>query len=243
MGQCLAFKIDLYLILTHIFECNLCNLILLCFDLYLVSKLKYLYFWIIYQLSFGVYKVLLISNNFHMFFLSLFLVRPVVLDKDSLYISVCFKNVSTKIRKSFLSLLDLNFPRNHIYNSIFNRNKIKVSYSCIKNMKSILNNHNMKVLKNTTEIEESCDCRDKNNCPLDGRCLTPNINYKAQIMLDQLNYKQKIYIGTAKTDFKHRFNNHTNLFNLEHYENETELSKEYWTIKRNHFTSKVTWIT
>ena len=31
------------------------------------------------------------------------------------------KNVSTKIGKSFLSLSDLNFPRNYIYNSIFNK--------------------------------------------------------------------------------------------------------------------------
>ena len=43
------------------------------------------------------------------------------------------KDVSTKICKSFLSLLDLNFPRNHIYSSIFNISKIKVSYSCMQN--------------------------------------------------------------------------------------------------------------
>ena len=42
---------------------------------------------------------------------------------------------------------------------------------------------------------------------------------------------------------KHRFNNHTKSFNLEYYEKDTELTKEYWTIKRNRFTSKVTWIT
>ena len=45
-----------------------------------------------------------------------------------------------------------------------------------------------------------------------------------------------------QTDLKHRFNNHTKSFNLEHYENDTELSKEYWTIKRNHLTPKVTCI-
>ena len=54
---------------------------------------------------------------------------------------------------------------------------------------------------------------------------------------NQLNYKQKIYIGT-ETDFKRRFKNHTKSFNLEHYENDTELSKEYWTIKRNHLNTK-----
>ena len=48
------------------------------------------------------------------------------------------KNVSIKIGKSFLSLLDLRVPKNHIYSSIFKRNKIKVSYSCMQNIKSAI---------------------------------------------------------------------------------------------------------
>ena len=86
-----------------------------------------------------------------------------------------------------------------------------------------------------------CNCKSKNNCPLYGKSLTSNIIYEAQITLNQLNYKQKIYIAAAETDFKLRFNNHTKSFNLEHYENDTELSKEYWTIKRTHFIPKITW--
>ena len=96
----------------------------------------------------------------------------------------------------------------------------------MQNMKSVTNYHNMNVLNNTAEIEEGCNCRNRNNCPLEGKCLTPNI-YEVQIMSNQPNYKQKVYIGTAETDFKHRFNNRTKSFNLEHYENDTELSKEY----------------
>ena len=54
-----------------------------------------------------------------------------------------------------------------------------------------------------------------------------NIIYDAQIMSNQPNDKQNVFMGNAETDFKHRFNNHTKSFNLEHYENDTELSKEY----------------
>ena len=111
----------------------------------------------------------------------------------------------------------------------------------MQNIKSVINYHNMNVLNNTAEIEEGCNCRNRNNCSLDGKCLTPNIIYEAQIMLNQPNYKQKVYIGTAETDFKQRFNNHTKSFNLEHYENDTELSQEYWAMKCNHFTPIVTW--
>ena len=60
-------------------------------------------------------------------------------------------------------------------------------------------------------------------------------------MSNQPNYTEKIYIGTAETDFTNRFSNHTKSFNLEHYENNTELSKDYWKIKHNHFTLKVDW--
>ena len=52
------------------------------------------------------------------------------------------RNVSKKIGKYFLNLLDKHFPRNHCLHKIFNRNSIKVSYSCTKNMKTITNNHN-----------------------------------------------------------------------------------------------------
>ena len=99
----------------------------------------------------------------------------------------------------------------------------------------------MRVLNNNAETEESYNCRNKNNCPKDGKCLTLPTIYQAQITSNKLNYKQKIYIETAETDFKHRFKNHTKSFNLKHYENDTTLSKEYWAIKRNHFTPKVTW--
>ena len=99
----------------------------------------------------------------------------------------------------------------------------------------------MKVLNITAEVEESCNCTNRNNCPLDGKCLTPNIIHEAQITMNQPNYKENICIGTANKNFKHRFNNHTKPFKLEHYKNNTKLSKEYWTIKRNHFISKISW--
>ena len=34
------------------------------------------------------------------------------------------------------------------------------------NIKSIIKNHTLKTLNNAAEIEESCKCRSRNNCPL-----------------------------------------------------------------------------
>ena len=64
---------------------------------------------------------------------------------------------------------------------------------------------------------------------------------KHRSTLNKPNYKEKVFKETAKTDFKHRFNSHTKSFNPEHYESDMELTREHWTIKRNHFTLKDTW--
>ena len=49
------------------------------------------------------------------------------------------KNVATKIGRYFLNLLDKHFPQDHKFHKIFNRNNIKVSYSCMPNIKSAIN--------------------------------------------------------------------------------------------------------
>ena len=51
------------------------------------------------------------------------------------------KNVKTNIVKQFLHLLGKYFSRNHKYHKIFNRNNVKVSYSCMDNMRNIISSH------------------------------------------------------------------------------------------------------
>lgn len=99
----------------------------------------------------------------------------------------------------------------------------------------------MKVLKNTIEVEGKLKLQKQEQQPLDGKCIPPNTIYEAQITSNQVNYQEEISINSVKTDFKHRFNNHTSSLNLEHYENDMELFTEYWTIKQNPFTSNAIW--
>ena len=44
------------------------------------------------------------------------------------------KNVDTNIDKTFLKLIDKHFPKRSQLHKIFNRNTIKVSYSCVDNV-------------------------------------------------------------------------------------------------------------
>ena len=58
------------------------------------------------------------------------------------------KNVITKIGHLFLNLIDLHFPLHHKLHKIFNRNTIKISYSCMPNIRLIINSHNQQILRN-----------------------------------------------------------------------------------------------
>ena len=81
------------------------------------------------------------------------------------------KSVATRIGQSFLHLIDTHFPKTHIFNKIFNRNKVKVSYISMQNIKGIINSHNMNILHQNNEIKDECNCRNKKYCPLGGKCL------------------------------------------------------------------------
>ena len=70
------------------------------------------------------------------------------------------------------------FPENHTSNKIFNRNKVKVSYSCMQNIKTIINHHNMNILHQNYENQNECNCRNKKYCFSGGKCLLPDTVYQ-----------------------------------------------------------------
>ena len=82
-------------------------------------------------------------------------------------------NVKTNIGRKFLNLIDKHFPPSSKLNKIFNRNTVKVSYSCMPNMRSIINQHNARTLSNHSQQnqapknENHCNCSSKGNCSLE----------------------------------------------------------------------------
>ena len=90
------------------------------------------------------------------------------------------KNVQTDIGRMFINLIDKCFPTGHKLKKIFNRNTIKLSYSCTLNMKQVIDGHNKAMIKKTTKPEEDqpkkmCNCRNETECPLEGGCLSSMI--------------------------------------------------------------------
>jgi hypothetical protein len=143
------------------------------------------------------------------------------------------KNVTTNIGKVFLKLVDKHFPPSNKLHKIFNRNTIKVSYSCTKNLERIIKGHNNALL-NKNDIEKdkktkNCNCKQKNNCPLDGNCLTKNVVYKC--VVSSKNVPDKQYIGLTEGEWKKRFANHKQSFKNRKYSKDTMLSKYIWELK------------
>ena len=99
-------------------------------------------------------------------------------------------------------------------------------------MKTIINNHNKNILGKKPSIDTStCNCRNKEDCPLNGQCQIGEVVYESTLTSNQQNYKDKKYFGIAEESFKGRLYNHNLSFRNEFYKNNTELSKELWQIR------------
>ena len=151
-------------------------------------------------------------------------------------------NISTNIGRYFLNLVQRHFPRQHKYYKIFNKNNVKVSYSCMPNVKAAINGHNKKLLTpQHANTSRTCNCVNKETCPLNQNCLAKSIIYEATISSDIPNYTEKKYIGLCESTFKKRFANHKSSFNHERYKNSTSLSVELWKVKEANGTPSVSW--
>ena len=78
-------------------------------------------------------------------------------------------------------------------------------------------------------------------CSLNGNCQAENIKYEATITCNERTYDKNIYLGIAETTFKKRYSNHKRSFNLPEYKKDTELSKEFWKIKRRNSVPNIKW--
>ena len=101
----------------------------------------------------------------------------------------------------------------------------------MNNINTIINANNQKIKNKQPAILKECNCIKRNECPLQNKCLTSNIVYKATISSNYPNYKNKTYIGISETKFKLRYANHKKSFNHTKYKNDSELSVEYWKLK------------
>ena len=120
-------------------------------------------------------------------------------------------NVKTNVGRKFLTILRKHFPPSSPLNKLFNPKKVKVSYSCCPNMKSLITSHNSKLSRTPEEVKKAgCNCRGGVSvCPLQGDCQTPSLVYKATVSSVE---GRREYLGQTAITFKLRYNYHKNSF-------------------------------
>ena len=153
-------------------------------------------------------------------------------------------NVATNIGKMFFGLLHTCFPTNNKQHKILNKNTVKLTYSCMQNMKEIISNYNKTVLESTKIKEKqgkTCNCRDKKSCPLKGQCLQKGVVYKATVE-QKPSKKQDTYIGITENEYKTRYNQHTSSFRLNHKKSATTLSEFIWKLMESKTECHLSWI-
>ena len=112
----------------------------------------------------------------------------------------------------------------------------------MKNVKTTISNHNTRIRSTepTATKEINCNCRKKDEFPLQKKCLTQVIVYQAEVKSYD-NGETNRYIGVTAGEFKDRYINHKKSFELQRYANETELSKHIWKLKRSGRPYNTTW--
>ena len=151
--------------------------------------------------------------------------QPTKNKKNRKWKIICFnppfsRSVKSNIGRILLSLLLKHFSQNHTMYKIFNRNTVKISYSCLRNISSIISSHNCNIFwpkqrRNKGMFSScGCNCRVTNERPLNGEYQTPSVIYRADVV-NHSNDEEKFYFGSADTTFKERYRNHIRDFKHE----------------------------
>ena len=117
---------------------------------------------------------------------------------------------------------------------------MKVSYSCLPNISSVISAHNKKVLSSAPSDTNACNCRNKELCPLNGKCREKQVIYQCHVKSSE-NDQGVYYIGLTENTFKERWYQHKTSFKYQHKANSTELSKYVWGLQRKDVTLTLTW--
>ena len=147
------------------------------------------------------------------------------------------KSVRTNIGSEFLKILDKCFPSSNKLSKIFNRNSVKISYSCMPNIGKIISGQNKQKLRGEKE-PPPCKCS-LFPCPVEGQCETSGVIYQC-IVKETDSGKSESYVGLTANTFKDRFYKHRSSINNENYHKNT-FSKHIWSLKRRHVNFELSW--
>ena len=111
---------------------------------------------------------------------------------------------------------------------------------CMDNISSIILSHNKNALNTVSNTKYGCNCRSKESCRLQNKCMIPKIVYWADVK-NLTNDEKKFYLGVTETPFKERFGNYTRDFKHPKCRIIAELSKHIWKLKDANISQIIEW--
>ena len=93
----------------------------------------------------------------------------------------------------------------------------------MKNVNTILQSNNKRILQDKKANQNQCNCRKKEECPLNNNCQVREVIYKAEVTASI--HKNMIYYGLAGNTFKERYGGHKNTLKYENKRHATKLAE------------------
>ena len=87
--------------------------------------------------------------------------------------------------------------------------------------------------------KKECNCRNKDNCPVVGKCLNKGVVYQAAV--DRADGVVDTYIGMTANTFKERWTAHKSNFRTRNPKNATCLSRYIWKLQDDKIDHTVSW--
>ena len=150
------------------------------------------------------------------------------------------QQVKKDIGRQFMQAVEkyLSFPKESKLHNKFNKNTIKLSYSCMPNVKAMVDMNNKRVLCKRIDNMKDCNCRNKKECPLQRKCNDKSVVYQATV---ETATSKESYVGLTEGEFKTRWTAHKHSFRNEKQMNSTELSKHVWKLKSSNKEFNLQW--
>ena len=153
-------------------------------------------------------------------------------------------NVKSNVGRDFLQLLDNAFPPSNPLHKLFKRQTVKLSYKCMPNMAVAVSRHNAKVTKDDQQQVQplpGCNCnKGPGTCPVQGRCLTDCVVYKATVT-ETVSRKSETYTGMTGNTFKDRWYGHSADMRNPGGRSKTKLSTHIWNLKDMQTDFEIEW--
>ena len=124
------------------------------------------------------------------------------------------------LAKRRLFIRKLSMTAGTTLHKIFNRNTVKISYSCMPNLKQKIDGYNKSTLRKTNAVPpKACNCRQPPHCPLDGNCLKSAVIYQATVATEDNRPAEEALLRTL-----FRYSNHKSSLRDPNKRLSTELS-------------------